>query len=37
MVDVLNENTSFNGDVVLIKPTSGGNYQDLIDQESTLR
>ena len=33
MVDILNEKTSFHGDVVLVKPTDGSSYQALINQD----
>ena len=33
MVDVLNEEAGFEGDVLLIKPTAGGRYEQLMDQD----
>lgn len=33
MVQILNERTDFNGGVVVIKPTEGGDYKDLKQQE----
>lgn len=33
MIDVLNEQTDFNGGVVVVKPTSGGDYRELRTQE----
>ncbi len=33
MVDILNQDTSFGGGVVIVKPTAVGNYQNLVNQE----
>jgi len=33
MIDILNENTKFNGDVLLIKPTQNGTYNSLRQQD----
>ena len=33
MVDVLNDQTDFNGDVIIVKPTEQGDYHSLRDQD----
>ncbi len=33
MIDLLNEKTSFDGGVVIVKPTKGGDYEDLRAQD----
>ncbi|WP_400073100.1 tagaturonate reductase [Zobellia russellii] len=33
MVHVLNQETDFNGDIVIIKPTAGGDYAELKEQD----
>lgn len=33
MVDILNEKTDFNGAVAIVKPTAGGDYQELKEQD----
>ncbi|SIS67276.1 tagaturonate reductase [Zobellia uliginosa] len=33
MVHVLNQETDFNGDIAIVKPTAGGDYSELNDQD----